>query len=116
SGRAIITSPVTGEVGISPHPPNYSKYGVETVVVLEGNTLVHYIGNFFFFGGTLNDLPWERKQVITAFATGAGSILQSNLSDRVSTYGERYELEVVVPEGNKLVHYWQDDPDANTPW
>jgi hypothetical protein len=75
------------------------------VVVLEGNQLVHYWHN----NSDVN-LPWQRGQTISVAATGPGCIIQSDFG------GEHKNFEVVVLEGNQLVHYWHDNSDVNLPW
>jgi hypothetical protein len=76
---------------------NHRKF---EAVVCEGSgpgpyALVHYT-----FDGT----SWSLGEVITWNATGAACITQSDIS--VAGHGE---FEVVVPEGNELVHYWRDN-------
>lgn len=68
-------------------------------VVLEGTDLVHYSAD--------NSTPaptWTRIAVITNQASGPGWIIQSNFY----SFGHGH-LEVVVPEGSNLVHYWRED-------
>ncbi len=64
--------------------------------------LVHY-----YYDGT----SWNRGMVITSNATGAGCLIQSDIRD-----GAHGNYEVVVLEGNELVHYWHDNSDSNSPW
>jgi len=75
-------------------------------VILEGHDLVHYWRDNANTGYT-----WHRAQVITHNATGFGCIIQSNFKS-----GSHGNFEVVVPEGNKLVHYWHDNSDVTLPW
>jgi hypothetical protein len=85
-----------------------SDYGDMEVVVCEDTgygppyDLVHY-----YYDGS----AWNRGQVITSNATGAGCLIQSNIRD-----GAHGNLEVVVPQGNALVHYWRDNGDPTQPW
>jgi hypothetical protein len=76
------------------------------VVVLEGNQLVHYWHDNADLGS-----PWRRAQVISTQATSPGSIIQSTF--RTGEYGN---FEVVVPEGDQVIHYWHDNSDVNSPW
>jgi hypothetical protein len=78
------------------------------VVVCEGDDpvppfrLMHY---------TFNGSAWLPGELITANATDEASIIRSNISD-----GWHGNLEVVVPEGNLLVHYWRDNSTPFSPW
>jgi hypothetical protein len=49
--------------------------------------------------------------IVTSRATGAGCITQSDIAD-----GEHGNFEVIVPEGNNLVHYWRDNANPSLPW
>ena len=64
--------------------------------------LVHY-----YYDGS----AWNRGPVITSTATGAGCLIQSNMRD-----GAHGNFEVIVPEGNALVHYWRNNGDPTQPW
>jgi hypothetical protein len=81
-------------------------HGNFEVVVLEGNHLVHY-----FHDNSDVNLPWQRAQTISTFATGAGCIIQSDFKS-----GDHGNFEVVVLEGHELVHYFHDNSDVNLPW
>jgi len=81
-------------------------HGNFETVVLQGNDLVHYWhdnGNVKF--------TWVRGQVITHSATGPGCIIQSDFRS-----GQHGNFEVVVPEGNNLVHYFHDNGNVPSPW
>ena len=75
------------------------------VVALEGTDLVHY-----FHDNTDVNNPWQRAQTITHNATGPGSIIQGYFG------GSHKNFEVVVPEGNELVHYFHDNSDVDNAW
>ncbi len=75
------------------------------VAVLEGNQLVHYSKDH-----AKNE--WRKVSVITDVATSAGWIIQSRVSDSL-LHGN---FEVVVCEGNQLIHYWKDNSDPGTSW
>ena len=81
-------------------------HGNFEVVVLEGNDLVHY-----FHDNSDVALPWRRGQTISTGATGPGCIIQSDFRS-----DEHGNFEVVVLEGNELVHYFHDNSDVNLPW
>src|SRR5207245_2404576 len=57
------------------------------------------------------NLPWQRAQTITTRASGPGCIIQSDFGG-----GDHKNFEVVVLEGNELVHYFHDNSDVNLPW
>jgi|GEM_PF-1136623 len=75
-------------------------HGNFEVVACEGHPdqlpwqLVHYWKDNSDIGS-----PWRRGQVITTHASGSGCITHSH-------FGTIGNFEAVVPEGNKLVHYW----------
>ena len=78
------------------------------LVVLEGSNLVHY----FRDESQAPVLKWRFGGIITSKATGPAGFCQD-------TYGQSNgnpNFEVVVPEGDKLVHYWRDNTDGNLPW
>lgn len=82
------------------------EHGNFEVVVPEGSNLVHY-----FHINTDINLPWQRGPVITVQATGPGSLIQSDFS--ANGHGN---LEVVVPEGSNLVHYFFTDTGSGPAW
>jgi hypothetical protein len=98
----VITTKATGPgsliqntlIGMPGATGNYE------LVVLEGTNLVHYWRDNHTTG-----TPWHRGEIISAHATGngPGSITQS-------TFGasDNGNLNVVVLEGQNLVHYWCD--------
>jgi hypothetical protein len=67
-------------------------------VVLEGHTLT-----LFNLSSRGNPPSWTREATITMKATDAGCLIQSSFKSGDSEHGN---LEVVVVEGNDLVHYW----------
>jgi hypothetical protein len=81
-------------------------HGNFEVVVLEGNELVHY-----FHDNSDVTLPWGRGQTISTNANGPGAIIQSDFRS-----GDHGNFEVVVLEGNELIHYFHDNLDVTLPW
>jgi hypothetical protein len=75
------------------------------LVALEGTKLVHY-----YRDNTTPTSPWVRAQVITDKASGPGSIIQSSFGGTIGNF------EVVVPEGNALVHYYHNNTAPNEVW
>jgi hypothetical protein len=82
------------------------QHGNFEMVVLEGYQLVHY-----WHDSSNMSSPWQRGEVICSQASGAGGLIQSDFRS-----GEHGNLEVVVPEGNELVHYWHDSANPTSPW
>lgn len=82
-------------------------HGNFEVVVLEGSELVHY-----WHDNSDPGSAWHRGAVITAAATDAGCIMQSDFPFG----GDHGNFEVVVPEGGNLVHYWHDNGNVGAPW
>ena len=76
------------------------------VVLWTGTDLVHY-----FHDNSNVALPWERAQTISTAATGSGCIIQSSFGS-----GPHGNFEVVVLEGNELVHYFHDNSNVALPW
>jgi Domain of unknown function (DUF4185) len=74
--------------------------------VLQGNNLVHY-----WRDNSNVNYAWVRGQIISSQATGPGCGVQSDFHS-----GGHGNFEVVVPEGNNLVHYWRDNSDVASPW
>jgi hypothetical protein len=103
-GQTISTN-ATGPGAIIQSDFGSGDHGNFEVVVLEGNDLVHY-----FHDNSDVTLPWARAQVITPTATGPGSIIQGGFG------GSHKNFEVVVLEGNDLVHYYHDNSDVSLPW
>ena len=78
------------------------------LVVLEGSNLVHYYRD----ESETPKLKWKFGGFITNKATGPAGFCQG-------TFGEadgNPNFEVIVPEGDTLVHYWRDNTDGNLPW
>ncbi len=86
----------------------HGKPGNFEVVVLEGNELVHY-----WHPNSDTRLAWRRGLVVSRTATGPGCIIQSSFG---TEFGRPGNLEVVVQEGSRLVHYWKDGSVARSPW
>jgi hypothetical protein len=70
-------------------------------VLLQGKNLVHYYRDNTNGGSK----KWSRTTVISSKATGPGSIIQSSYSTPYAPGN----FEVVVLEGNNLVHYYRDN-------
>jgi hypothetical protein len=104
----VITTDATGPgCIIQSDYPKDAVHGNFEVVVLEGKRLVHY----WHDNSDVENL-WQRAHVITADATGPGCIIQSDFPKDA----DHKNFEVVVLEGNQLVHYWHDNSDAGGPW
>lgn len=95
--QGIVTSQATGSGCIIESDFKTGGRSSLEVVVLEGSNLVHYRRDN-------SDGRWTRQGVITNKATGSGCIIQSSFKS-----GEHGNFEVVVLEGNELVHYWKDN-------
>jgi hypothetical protein len=102
----VISARATGPASIIQSDLQSGAHGNFEVVVLEGNNLVHY-----FHDNSNVSAPWQRAQVISARATGPGSIIQSDFRS-----GANGNFEVVVPEGSNLVHYFHDNSNVGAPW
>jgi hypothetical protein len=102
----VISNQATGPGQIIQSDFRSGTNGNFEVVVLEGSNLVHYFHDSSNPGGL-----WQRGQVISTKATGPGSILQSDFRP-----GPNGNFEVVVPEGNQLVHYFHDNSDLGGRW
>ena len=101
-----ISDRATGPGSIIQSDFGSDAHGNFEVVVLEGNELVHY-----FHDNSDVNLPWRRGQTISTRATGPGCIIQSDFGS-----DDHGNFEVVVLEGNELVHYFHDNSDVNLPW
>ena len=104
-GQTISTR-ATGPASIIQSSLKSGDHGNFEVVVQEGRELAHY-----FHDNSDGNHPWKRGQTISTRATGSASIVQSTFKS--GTHGN---FEVVVPEGNQLVHYFHDNSDVNLPW
>lgn len=102
---SVITEKATGPAHLIQGTFGRQPGGNFELVVLEGGNLVHY-----YRDNTQTTSPWVRGQVISADATGPGTILQSNFGGAIGNF------EVVVPEGTKLTHYYHDNTSANSVW
>ena len=80
-------------------------HGNFEVVVLEGNNLNHY-----WHDNSNPTSPWQFGATISTEATGEACMIESSYS---GWYGN---FELVVLEGNNLVHYWRDNAAAGLPW
>jgi hypothetical protein len=101
-----LPGPASGPGSIIQSDFTSADHGNFEVVVLEGNELVHY-----FHDNSDVSLPWRRAQTISTRATGPGCIIQSDFGG-----GDHGNFEVVVLEGNELVHYFHDNSDVSLPW
>src|SRR3954453_11363068 len=101
-----ISDRATGPGSIIQSDFGSGDHGNFEVVVLEGNELVHY-----FHDNSDVSLPWRRGQTISTRAMGPGCIIQSDFKG-----GDHGNFEVVVREGNELVHYFHDNSDVSLPW
>jgi len=102
----VISRDATGPASMIQSDFKSGDHGNFEVVVLEGNQLVHY-----FHDNSDVSLPWQRGQVISTAASGPGAIIQSDFKS-----GDHGNFEVVVLEGNQLVHYFHDNSDVSLPW
>jgi hypothetical protein len=105
--QGIITERATGPGCIIQSSLGFGsggRLGNFEVVVLEGHELVHYSKDH---GQNI----WQRVSVITDAANSPGWITQSRIRD-----GPHGNFEVVVNEGNQLVHYWKDNSDPGSRW
>jgi len=91
-------------ISISKH----SGWGNFEAVILEGNDLVHY-----WRDDSSPSFTWHRGAIITSTATGPGSLIRSTFKSNSQSPGN---FELIVPEGQKLVHYWHDNSTSGRPW
>jgi hypothetical protein len=99
---AVVSTQATGAASLI--QSNFNKapvLGNFEAVVLEGHNLVHYYRDNSEGGKQ----QWVRGPVISSKATGPASLLQINFS----TPDIPGNLELIVPEGDKYVHYYRDD-------
>lgn len=75
-------------------------HGDLEAAILEGNNLVHY-------RRPSNTLQWTRFDVISSKATDRACMIQGDFGA-----GSIKNFELVVPEGDDLVHYWRDNPSG----
>lgn len=102
----VITHNATGPGCIIQSDFRGGSHGNFEVVVPEGRNLVHY-----FHDNSNVASPWRRAQIISTNATGPATIIQSDFRS-----GNHGNFEVVVLEGNNLVHYFHENDDVNKPW
>lgn len=102
----VITADATGSATLIQGDLGSGGHGNFEVVVIENHTLVHY----YHDNSNVNN-PWQRGKNISTKATGAGVIIQSDFKS-----GSHGNFEVVVPEGQALVHYFHDNSNVNNPW
>jgi hypothetical protein len=77
-------------------------------LVLEGHNLWHY-----WRDNSAPGLPWHRSVLVSAAATGQATMIESSFRSNPGSPGN---FEALVPEGNKLWHYWRDNSTAGFPW
>ena len=110
-GQTISTEATASGCIIQSDFKSFDRNGIEhgnfIVVVPEGNRLSWYQRRW-------DRSAWEYLGTISTMATGAGSIIQSDFKadPRLATHN----FELVVPEGNYLIHYWHDNINLNNPW
>jgi hypothetical protein len=102
---AVITDRATGPASLIQSRFGRQPGGNFELVVQEGGALVHY-----YRDNTQASSPWLRGQIITGDATGPGAILQSSFGGAVGN------LEVAVPEGTHLTHYYRDSANLAAGW
>ncbi|MCW5854341.1 MAG: DUF4185 domain-containing protein, partial [Anaerolineae bacterium] len=87
-----------------------SRPGNFELIALEGNELIHY----FKDNGSLSN-PWRRAGFppITTRATGPAWLIEGSFG---RSSGRPGNFELIVPEGNDLVHYFKDNSSLNNPW
>jgi Tc toxin complex TcA C-terminal TcB-binding domain len=98
AGQNWVPQTVVSNQASAPGCVFESSYKTLEALVLEGSLLVHY---------RLDQAAgaWVKQgEFITDRATGAGCMIQSSF--KAGTHGN---FEVVVQEGNQLVHYWKDN-------
>lgn len=100
---AIVTPAATGPACLI----QSTYWGNLDLVVLEGTKLVHYWRD----ESEAPVLKWRFGAVITNKATGPAGFIQGR--DGISP---NTNFHVVVPEGDRLIHYWRDNTDGNLPW
>jgi hypothetical protein len=90
-------------------PDRYGTlHGTFEVFSLEGSEMIWYR-----LQG--NRESWER--VPLSVTNGASSMCSCIQSDFKANWNlNEHNLELVVLEGNELVHYWHDNFDFNSPW
>jgi hypothetical protein len=99
-------SPATGPASMIQSDFGSGNHKNFEVVSLEGRNLVHW-----WHDDSNVSLPWQRGQVISTNGSGAGCIIQSDFGS-----GSHKNFEVVVLEGNNLVHYWHDNSNVGNHW
>jgi hypothetical protein len=99
-----VTGPGTIIQSDFPHDADHKNF---EVVALEGNQLVHY---WLDNGDATN--AWQRGRTITRAATSAGCLISSDFPKNA----DHRNFEVVVLEGERLVHYWHDNSNPNVAW
>jgi hypothetical protein len=104
----VISTQATGAAGCtkSAFRPGADGHYNQEAMVLEGRNMVHYWMN----GSTRK---WARSVVVSSQATAPASITVSGYRNDVHAPGN---LEVLIPEGNNLVHYWRDNSASGFPW
>ncbi len=87
---------------------SFGRLGNFEAVVLEGDQLVHY-----FYVNDIPDLRWQRGAVITNGVSGPGCLIESSFGKSSSRPGN---FELIVLQGNELLHYYKDNGAAQNPW
>src|SRR5439155_211784 len=100
-----LPSPASGPGSIIQSDFGGSEHGNFEVVLWTGTEIWHY-----WHDNSDVSRPWQRAQTITIRAASHGSIIQGPFG------GAHKNFEVVVLEGNELVHYFHDNSDVSLPW
>ena len=85
---------------------DFEKSNLEALI-MEGNQLVHY------WRTSVPDFRWHRGAVVCDGVTGPATMLQSEFRADKKHHGN---FEVLVLQGNNIVHYWRDNSATNKPW
>ncbi|MDH6118564.1 hypothetical protein ABH930_001565 [Kitasatospora sp. GAS204A] len=103
--QTVVEPLVTGDpCMIQSRVRPHGQQGDFELVVLQGNDLV-----FYSHDNADVNYAWTRGPVITDRATGPGCLIESDY-----TTAGLPNLEVVVPESGRLVHYWR--AGTGGPW
>jgi hypothetical protein len=102
---AVVSTQATGSAWII---QNEAGEGNFEVVVLEGSDLVHY-----WRDNSKANAAWNHGEVISSQATGQACLLQSDFRFGSKEHGN---MELVVLEGNQIVHYWHDSSKPTSRW
>ncbi len=102
----IIARVVTGPAAIIQSDFAAGDHGNFEVVALQGTFL-----NLYWHDNSDVNSEWRPGGTITTDATSGASIIQSDFGS-----GDHGNFEVVVREGDNLVHYWRDNSNVESGW